>query len=299
MVTDVRTGFFASSAVPFAVATRAGVLLDVNAAFAALVGLPEREVRGMHVDDLMHPDDREATRHAFLTLDRAGGEVPEGGLVWFNRYSHARGGWRSLRWTAWLDGGGQLVCGVAADVTAEHAATGRLSRMAYDDHLTGLANRTRLLETIETELRGGGSALGVLFLDVDGFKQINDDHGHAAGDTLLCELSHRLRGAVRRTDVLARLGGDEFVVALPGLPVELRAAREAIRRAAGHVRDALGPKFLVGGAPVRLGGSLGAAAWPWSGSTAEELVAAADEAMYVAKRREGVSVQCELHAGIA
>lgn len=292
---DVRTGFFASSAVPFAVATRDGVLMEVNAAFAALVGVPERGLRGREITDLMHPEDREATSHQFAVIDEA-----RNGHLWINRYTDGDGGWRTLRWTTWLAADGQLVCGMATDVTAEQEEASRLSRMAYDDALTGLANRTRLLEAIEGELRAdGGDALGILFLDVDGFKQINDGHGHAAGDTLLRELSQRLRRAVRRTDVLARLGGDEFVVALPGLPMELDAAREAVRGAASHVLDALGPAFLVGGAPVRLGGSVGAAAWPWSGSSADELVAAADQAMYAAKRRDGSRRLCELHPTIA
>ena len=297
MDADVRSTFIASSAVPFAIATRDGTLLDVNAAFGALVGLAEDAVRGRHVEELMHPDDVEATRHQFAMLD---GPADRAGHAWVNRYTDGDGGWRTLRWTTWLDRGGVLVCGVAQDLTAEREAAGRLSRMAYDDHLTGLANRTRLLEAIEAELAADrASALGVLFLDVDGFKQVNDGHGHAAGDTLLRELSDRLRGAVRRTDVLARLGGDEFVVALPDLPRDLDGVRAAVRGAATHLLDALGPAFLVHGAPVRLGGSVGAAAWPWSGATAGELVAAADQAMYAAKRRDGDGGRvCVLHPSL-
>jgi diguanylate cyclase (GGDEF)-like protein/PAS domain S-box-containing protein len=286
----LRSSFFASSSVPFAMANPDGVLLDVNAAFADAVGRAERELRGTPLEELLHPDELGAVRRRFAR--------PEEGDAWVTRLQDGSGGWRSLRWTTWLDRGGQLVCGVAQDITAEHEATSRLSRLAYDDALTGLANRTRLLEAIDAEL-GRDGALGVLFLDVDGFKAVNDGHGHAAGDTLLRELSDRLRSAVRRTDVLARFGGDEFVVALPDLPHDLNATRAAVHGAARHLLDALVPAFLVHGAPVRLGGSVGAAAWPWSGASAQELVAAADQAMYRAKRRDGDVQPVVLHESIA
>jgi diguanylate cyclase (GGDEF)-like protein/PAS domain S-box-containing protein len=293
---DLRKAFFTSSTVPFAIAGRDGVLVDVNPAFARVVGQPASALRGTGVADLMHPDDREATAHQFATL---GGEPAV--RVWVNRLRSTEHGWRSLRWTTWLDAEHDVVCGVAQDVTGESDAAAQLSRLAYDDQLTGLANRARLLEAIDLALAAEQPAgtLGVLFLDVDGFKAVNDGHGHAAGDMLLRELGRRLRGAVRRTDVLARLGGDEFVVALPGLPDEVDEVRVAVRGASAHLLDALATPFEVAGEPVRLGGSVGAAAWPWSGGTADELLAAADAAMYTAKRRDGAAAGCALHPTIA
>jgi diguanylate cyclase (GGDEF)-like protein/PAS domain S-box-containing protein len=293
---DLRAAFFTSSTVPFAITGRDGLLVDVNDAFARAVGVPASDLRGTPAVELMHPDDRGASAHQLARLD--GGSALR---VWVNRCGSAERGWRSLRWTAWLEPERDLICGVAQDVTGEADASAQLSRMAYDDQLTGLANRTRLLEVIErtvTAERPAG-ALGVLFLDVDGFKAVNDGHGHAAGDELLRELGRRLRGAVRRTDVLARLGGDEFVVALPGLPGEVDEVRSAVRGASAHLLDALAEPFDVGGSRVRLGGSVGAAAWPWSGASADELLAAADAAMYEAKRRDGSSPECALHPSIA
>ena len=293
---NLREGFFTSSTVAFAVASREGVLLDVNEAFAQVVGVPDDELRGTAIDELMHPDDREATHHELAKLD-----AEPVVRVWVNRYRSAEHGWRSLRWTTWLDDANDVVCGVAQDVTGEREAEAHLSRLAYDDQLTGLANRARLLEAINLTLAAEHPAgtLGLLFLDVDGFKAVNDRHGHAAGDALLRELARRLRGAVRRTDVLARLGGDEFVVALPGLPESLDEVRSAMHRASAHLRDALAAPFEIAGEQVQLGGSVGAAAWPWSGTTADELIAAADAAMYMAKRRDGDAPECALHPSIA
>jgi diguanylate cyclase (GGDEF)-like protein/PAS domain S-box-containing protein len=292
---DFSAAFFTSSTVPFAIASREGLLVDVNPAFARAVGSSADELRGTPLDGLLHPEDRASTAHQFSTLDA------EPVLrVWVNRCGSAEHGWRTLRWTAWLEADRDLVCGVAQDVTEESQVAAQLSRMAYDDQLTGLANRARLLEAIERTVRDEQPAgtLGVLFLDVDGFKAINDRHGHAAGDELLRQLGGRLRRAVRRTDVLARLGGDEFVVALPGLPEDVGEVRTAVRGASAHLLGALRDPFEVDGRQVELGGSVGAAAWPWSGTTADELLAAADEAMYEAKRRNGSSAGCALHPSI-
>lgn len=285
-----RAGFFASSTVPFVI-VRDGRFLDVNDAFAAVLGYATGELLGSSVYEHLHPDDHQATRDVAAELPAVGS-----GQGWTNRYRTREGGWRALRWVTWFDAGAQVYCGVAHDVSREETEVDRLSRLAYDDQLTGLANRTRLLESLERAIGGPGS-LGVLFLDVDGFKAVNDGHGHAAGDALLRELGERLRGAVRRTDVLARLGGDEFVVVLPGLPDDLDEVRAGVRAAAGQLLAALDDGFTVAAGAVALGGSVGAAAWPWSGATAEELLAAADAAMYEAKR--SADRDCRLHPSIA
>jgi diguanylate cyclase (GGDEF)-like protein/PAS domain S-box-containing protein len=285
-----RAGFFASSTVPFAIADADGTMVDVNDAFAGVLGTPAAELIGESIIDLMHPEDREATAHRVAQLWQG-----EGGAVWINRYRTADGGWCTLRWSTWIDAERGLMCGVAQDVRHERDEIASLSRLAYDDQLTGLANRTRLLEAMG-QLIGAPGSVGVLFLDVDGFKAVNDDHGHATGDTLLQQLGERLRGAVRRTDVLGRLGGDEFVVVLPDLPEEVDAVRVAVRAAAAQLLGALETRFEVADG-VRLGGSVGAAACPWSGETPGDVLAAADAAMYEAKRAPGDG--CVLHPTIA
>ena len=128
----------------------------------------------------------------------------------------------------------------------------QIEQLAYTDPLTGLSNRRRLEERVETalwEARLGGHALALLFCDLDGFKAVNDAHGHAVGDELLVVLAQRLRQQVRRTDLLARLGGDEFLIAIPGLD-PANAAQHA-RRVADTITEPV-PELVqaVVGQPV-------------------------------------------------
>jgi diguanylate cyclase (GGDEF)-like protein len=120
--------------------------------------------------------------------------------------------------------------GYQIDVTARVEAEQRLVHLAGHDALTGLANRATLRDRLQAAVHQdvGGRAAAVLYLDLDGFKAVNDAHGHAVGDRVLVEVSERLRGVLRETDLLARLGGDEFVVLLGDLD-PLDAARVADR----------------------------------------------------------------------
>jgi diguanylate cyclase (GGDEF)-like protein len=155
------------------------------------------------------------------------------------------------------------------------AAAERLEHMAGHDALTGLPNRTRLLERTARAVRRAardGRAVGVLTLDVDGFKLLNDSLGHALGDELLRRIGARLREALRETDTVARLSGDEF-----GFLLELREADEA-PAVVGKVRAALGRPFLLPGREVHLTASGGYALFPRHAREAEALLAGADVA---------------------
>ncbi len=168
----------------------------------------------------------------------------------------------------------------AARVAAAHRAT--------HDPLTGLANRGLFLDHLDRALAFGaryGRKTGLLFVDLDGFKLINDSLGHAVGDRLLVEVAQRLLGTVRRSDAVARLGGDEFVVLLPDVNSRLDVA---------HVRDMilsclLEPVDLGDGRSERIAASIGGAMSPLDGTTAQELLDASDVAMYRDKyaRRRG------------
>lgn len=161
----------------------------------------------------------------------------------------------------------------------------RLAQIAHQDTLTGLPNRRMIELQMESELRRiqrNGLGLALLFLDIDGFKPVNDAYGHQVGDLVLTEIARRLRDAVRDVDTVARLGGDEFLILLNDteLPLEAaeRVAQESIR--------ALAEPILIDDLSIRIGVSIGIATC--SGSDAEamtvhRLVSQADNAMYQAK----------------
>ncbi|MGY1785689.1 GGDEF domain-containing protein [Geodermatophilus sp. SYSU D00698] len=162
----------------------------------------------------------------------------------------------------------------------ELRALTEVRRQAHTDELTGLANRRALGERAAAHLAPGRPA-GVLLLDLDGFKAVNDGLGHAAGDDLLRTVGARLRGALRPSDVLARLGGDEFAVLLPGADAVL--AREC----AARLHRVLVEPVAVAGRVVRVGASIGLATTLGDGRTIESLLAAADAGMYAAKAGGG------------
>ena len=167
----------------------------------------------------------------------------------------------------------------------------QLARLAFFDILTGLPNRSAFLERLEREVQRaarGGHRLGLLFLDLDGFKQVNDTMGHDSGDRLLVEAAERIREALRPSDAAsrtadephsARLGGDEFTVLVPNLH-EVGDVLVVARR----IGDAMRRPFLIGGRELKVTASIGAAVFPEDGRDALTLMKHADKAMYDAKR---------------
>jgi diguanylate cyclase (GGDEF)-like protein len=158
----------------------------------------------------------------------------------------------------------------------------QLHHLAFHDQLTGLANRSLFLERTEhalaTERAPGGSLLAVLYIDLDGFKQVNDTFGHHTGDGLLTAVSERLRTCVRGADTLARLGGDEFAVLVPHLADLVEADSLAAR-----ITHALAEPFTVERQHIVIGGTVGVAACAPGTAKAGELLRRADHAMYAAK----------------
>jgi diguanylate cyclase (GGDEF)-like protein len=166
-------------------------------------------------------------------------------------------------------------------------ASRRLRHQALHDHLTDLPNRVLLYERMDDAIaavqRSGGMA-GLLLIDLDRFKEVNDTLGHHQGDRLLVEVADRLRAAMRRDDTLARLGGDEFAVLLPDVP-----DRSVVVELAGRLRDALARPFSLNGVVAVLDASVGIALCPDHGADVHTLVQRADVAMYDAKR-SGTSI---------
>lgn len=157
----------------------------------------------------------------------------------------------------------------------------QVQHMAFHDDLTGLANRNLLMDRLRRGIARAArqkSRLGLMLIDLDQFKWVNDTLGHDAGDELLRQIGARLQGAVRNSDTVARLGGDEFVLLLEILPGTHDAATTAQK-----VLDAIQAPLSIAGREVRVGGSVGIAMYPDDGFEAGQLMTHADTAMYRAK----------------
>ena len=257
-------------------------LLSVNDAFCALLGRPWAEVVGRLATDFVHSDDLEEAAeilrsgHALGNLDER--PVirlmrPDGSVVW-GQISLSR-----------LTGDGPdpdanpLLLAQLVDVSATHEAEARLAHQATHDALTGLPNRTllldRLAQAMHRRVRTGGEVV-VLFLDLDDFKVVNDGLGHAAGDEMLVEAAHRLRRCVRPSDTVARLGGDEFV-----LVCELDRPHE-VAALCDRVLGALATPVRIAGQTLVMSGSLGVVIGDDDQEPAD-LLRDADVAMYRSK----------------
>jgi len=170
------------------------------------------------------------------------------------------------------------------------AARQRLLEIARRDPLTGLANRAQLDESLTAacaRAARSGRLLGLLYLDLDGFKLANDALGHEAGDALLKAIAARFAGQLRAGDLLARPGGDEFAVVLENLP-----SAECAARVARKLIATLEAPLIVGHEALRIGASVGIAFRPTDGESPAALLRAADRAMYAAKRRGGSRIGC-------
>ncbi|MEO1063421.1 MAG: EAL domain-containing protein [Actinomycetota bacterium] len=163
------------------------------------------------------------------------------------------------------------------DVTERETAMAHVRHQATHDALTGLANRSRLMETVDRRIGDGGD-ITLLLIDLDNFKDVNDTLGHYTGDELLKILSLRLRNSIRGADLVARLGGDEFAVAVP------HTDAGELDILIGRILAKLREKVVVDGATLAPGASIGVASAPLHATDAESLLRCADVAMYEAKR---------------
>jgi len=169
------------------------------------------------------------------------------------------------------------------EVTQRKHLLASLDRMAYHDALTGIANRALLVERITQGVCAAehrSEALALLFIDLDGFKMVNDRCGHEAGDAVLVSIAQRLQSVVREADTVARFGGDEFVIVL-GESCDTAALTASMEK----VMAAIGEPILWKGTVLRIGASVGLARYPEDGIDAHSLLQRADESMYREKAR--------------
>jgi len=170
---------------------------------------------------------------------------------------------------------------LAREIEVRKQAEAKLRETATHDGLTGLPNRNLLMDRIESAMahaRRNQTIVALLFIDLDGFKAVNDTLGHDAGDAVLKRVAEVLLSGVRESDTVARLGGDEFIVALSNA-----TDAEGARGAAEKILQALSEPIRINGEAAKIGGSIGIALYPAHGETAEDLLKKADQAMYAVK----------------
>jgi diguanylate cyclase (GGDEF)-like protein/PAS domain S-box-containing protein len=267
-------------------------VLDANPAFLTRVGYSRAEILALSLPDLVV----DGTSPPATTIRRLREVGPTCAL---NMHQRCKNGSQidvEVRCNALEVDGRPALAYITHDVSLRRKAEQqlrdnqqRLARMAHHDQLTGLPNRHYLAaflpEAIETAKRSG-TMLGVLFLDLDRFKHINDTRGHETGDKLLQEVARRLRGCVRDTDVVIRMGGDEFVVLLHQLKLH-----DEIAQTVARVVATLNHPIVVDDRPLQTSASIGVSVFPRDGADMVELLKHSDLAMYQAKDRGRNNVQ--------
>lgn len=257
-----------------------GMRVYISPAIKTLLGYEPEELIGTKAIEFTHPEDIPAFK--VLMQQVLNGELEVG--ITEQRQWHKNGSW------VWVEAFVRLTRDPITDAPNGYVASvrgmdrrkaleNRLTYLASYDNLTGLANRTLFNQQLSQALTQAkdGASFVLLFMDIDHFKQINDTHGHQAGDALLQELAQRFRAALRSKDHLARLGGDEFTALLKATPVE--ATLLAKRLIATTAQP-----FRYGTSNIAVGLSVGIACIPEHGDTVEAVLSAADQALYQSKR---------------
>jgi len=252
---------------------------SANPAFLKMTGFTLLEIVDKDIDEVLHvrkhstafydgiSDMTEAGWHGEVLCQRKNGELFPA--------------WEHISLVAHEEGMPSHYIVGCSDVSSIKKAEVELSRMAFHDALTDLGNRHLLNEQLDVELKRAdmnGSHVGLLFIDLDGFKLINDSLGHATGDQLLKAIAQRIRETVRRSDIPIRFGGDEFFIICPHSK-ELDCTTIASR-----LLEILEEPVQIGDEAIVVTCSIGIAMYPEHGSTAEKLLSAADSAMYEAKQ---------------
>jgi diguanylate cyclase (GGDEF)-like protein/PAS domain S-box-containing protein len=260
----------------------------VSPSVQRLRGFTAEEVMQQHLTEALTPDSAQLVWNQMIqasALVAAGKPYPE--FVADLEQPHKDGGtvWSEVKTGGIYNEAGEFigVVGVARDLTERRKAEQQMRYLAQHDSLTGLPNRALFMDRLHQALTYCSRhqrQLAVLLLDLNKFKPVNDEYGHAAGDELLKATGEALRKSLRASDTVARLGGDEFVVLLPQLESPLEVSTVAAKITAALVQP-----FVLSMATVQIGCSIGQALFPDDGSDADQLIRVADERMYQQKQQ--------------
>ncbi|MEU9609223.1 EAL domain-containing protein [Streptomyces sp. NPDC048057] len=275
---------FEGAAIGIGIAELDGTLVEVNETLTRMFGGLEHHVRAKKITEWTHPEDRPHIGQLYRELKRGEREHFRVEKPFFRTDGTVL--WTNLTMSLLRDPEGrpQYLLALLEDTTERRLLNLRLRYEATHDALTGLPNRTLFFERLEKALAGSGaSRFGLCYLDLDGFKAINDSLGHATGDRLLVEVADRLQScATAPGEMVARLGGDEFVALTTGSESECEA-----RELAARILGALGAPILVDGREFTVRGSIGIVEGCSGERTTAEVLRSADITMYRAKAQGG------------
>jgi diguanylate cyclase (GGDEF)-like protein/PAS domain S-box-containing protein len=251
----------------------------VNQRMADMLGYTQQEILGKRGEDFLYPEDLDDHRKQIAARH-------QGQSTGYERRFRRKDGselWTQVAGTPIMNPDGSYggAFGMFTDICHLKEQQRQLERIAHFDALTGIPNRVMLADRMHqafAQTERSGHLLAVCYVDLDGFKPINDAFGHETGDRVLVEIAHRLRDGLRAGDTVARLGGDEFVLLL-GIE-RMEECETALRR----VLESIAQPLTVSGRPMTLSASIGVAVYPLDESDPDTLLRHADQAMYAAKQ---------------
>ncbi|MCP4897037.1 MAG: PAS domain S-box protein [bacterium] len=251
-----------------------------NDSLVELSGYSRDELAGRHFWEAIHPDFRDLVRERAAARLRGESVPARYELKVIRKDGQER--WGDYSACRLELAGGPAVLGVVVDITEQKHAEEQIKVMAYHDTLTGLPNRRLFADRLSlavAQTQRAGDRIGILFLDLDHLKKINDTLGHTLGDLLLQAVAERLRQSVREGDTVARLAGDEFTILVPGI-----AGVDDAALIAEKILDSVRQSFWFGDREIRTSCSIGVSVFPDDGTDVETLLESADSAMYRAKK---------------